>query len=281
MHRDVLKCVLAAVTFGATLAFSTGASAYHEKGQEWITSSNAYTLRAREFSLGLVRWDFGILDEVTIGTLPALWFTGPWLGAPIPNGYVKVRDWVHGPVAVSVQAGFLFLDGDTLVRSASRQNDRADLFVLNTAVAATWRSRKSYSLGMSLAFSRVDLAGSSESASVDGTIVSDTFRISPFAEWRFSRVVALQLNATVLAWHREPSARVFFRPSESVTVDADLNYSDAAPNGAYAVWPALACSFRHVNFLVGAGYGYRWVPIVDVMFNRRGLVLALDFHVRF
>src|SRR5207237_500742 len=122
VHRSVLAQVIAV----SVSAFCGHALAYHEPGAEWVRGS-PYTLRAGELSLGVVDWDVGITDEVTVGTHPVLWAVGPWSGKPVPNAKLKLRDWVHGPLAFSLMESFAYLNGSKLATDWIEQETEARL----------------------------------------------------------------------------------------------------------------------------------------------------------
>jgi hypothetical protein len=274
-----VRCsVLARLIVGVS-AFSGQALAYHEPGTEWVRGS-PYTLRAGELSLGVVDWDVGITDEVTIGTHPVLWAVGPWSGKPVPNAKLKLRDWVHGRLALSIMESFAYLNGSKLATDWIEQETEARLFVLDTRFDAAFRGDETRSVGMSLDFTYAKVSGSGVNAAL-GNANEDALRLTAWGEWRFSRVVALKLNGRVLLLSSPPTGGLQFHAAPSVAVDAQVSFANVAPAGAWAVWPELELSWKHVNLMFGVGYGYQAVPIVDVTLDRRGILLTADFFVRF
>ena len=274
------SAVLATLTLACVCAFSARATAYHEPGSEWVRGS-PYTLKGGELSLGLVDWDVGITDEVTVGTHPALWAGGPWFGNPVANAKLKVRDWFHEQLAVSAMASFAYLDGGRLANDLISKDADARLFVLDTRMDAAWRSNHALSIGASVDFTFANLSGSRGFDSALGNAVENTLRLTGWGEWRFSRVIALKLNSRLLLFGSPPTGRLQFRAASSVAVDARVSFANVAPVGAWAVWPELEFSWQHVNLMFGVGYGYLAVPNVDVTLNQRGLLLTGDFFVRF
>jgi hypothetical protein len=240
-----------------------------------------YTLKGGELSLGVVDWDVGITDEVTVGTHPVLWAGGPWFGNPVPNAKLKVRDWFHDQFAVSVMASFAYLDGGRLATDIISKDVDARLFVLDMRMDGAWRSNQVLSVGTSLDFTYANLSGSRGFDSALGNAVEDTLRLTAWGEWRVSRVVALKLNGRLLLFEAPPTGRLQFRAAPSVAVDARVTFANVANAGAWAVWPELEFSWQHVNLMLGAGYGYLAVPIVDLTLNQRGVLLTGDFFVRF
>lgn len=275
-----MRCsVLATLIVVGVSALSARALAYHESGSEWVRGS-PYTLRAGELSLGVVDWDVGITDEVTVGTHPVLWAVGPWSGKPVPNAKLKLRDWVHGRLALSIMESFAYLNGSKLATDFIEKDTKARLFVLDTRFDAAWRADELGSIGMSLDFTHATISGSGVNAAL-GNAAEDALRLTAWGEWRFSRVVALKLNARVLLLGSPPTGGLQFHAAPSVAVDARVSFANVAPAGAWAVWPQLELSWKHVNLMLGVGYGYQAVPIVDVTLDRRGILLTGDFFVRF
>jgi len=275
----VRRSVLATLVGVSVSALSGHALAYHEPGTEWVRGS-PYTLRGGELSLGVVDWDVGITDEVTVGTHPVLWAVGPWSGKPVPNAKLKLRDWVHGRLALSLMESFAYLNGSKLATDWIETNTDARLFVLDTRFDAAWRGDEARSIGLSLDFTYASLRGSGVNAAL-GDATEDALRLTAWGKWRFSRVVALKLNGRVLLISAPPTGSLQFQAAPSVAVDARVSFENVAPAGAWAIWPELELSWKHVNLMLGVGYGYQSVPIVDITLDRRGVLLTGDFFIRF
>jgi hypothetical protein len=94
-------------------------------------------------------------------------------------------------------------------------------------------------------------------------------------------IVAIHLNGYFLILRSEPVATTSIAAADNVQVDARLSVADVAPYGAWTVVPSFNFSGDNVNFMLGAGYGYQSLPIVDVVLDERGLVVTVDFFVRF
>ena len=277
MPRRLLAA--AVVAFGSVAAGH--ALAYHEAGQEWVNAT-AYTLRGGEFSLGIFQWQAGVLDELTIGTFPALWAASPFVEHAVPNGYFKLRDWLHGPLAVSLRGTALYVDGSTLVeRYSGSDAEQADLLVIGGNLAASYRSQGAWSFSPELAYSYVNLAGDSTDIAVEGAAAASTLRAGFLAEWRFTRFLALHLTSRVLLYREEFSADSEFEPDDSTQVRVELHEEHPAPVGAWNIVPSIALSGKHVNFSAGLGYGYGWLPVVGIVSDQPGFILNFDFFVRF
>src|ERR1700754_4514856 len=106
----VRRCVALAVLLSLV---SASAFADQRPGHE-RTDFTAYTLRRNEFSVGLGNAAYGVIDQLEVGTYVLPWFAFPLLNAPVATGFVKLRDWFDGPLAVSLRATFIYLNATEL-----------------------------------------------------------------------------------------------------------------------------------------------------------------------
>jgi hypothetical protein len=256
------------------------AAAWHQEGSEW-RDRTAYTLHAGELHLGLRQLAVGVFDALTLGTNPLVWGAGAIFGAAAPNLELKLRDWFDGPVAVSLSAGFMYLDGSKLLEPVARdEHVRAHLFNLSASLATSVAFTAAWSGSLEATYAELAVGGASDGAFVAGAAALSSLRLGALAQWRVSRLVALRMTGQVLLWRKAPDVRVEFQANERTTVDAELRLNDVAPVGAWQLLPTFALSGANVNFLVGIGYGYQWLPVGGLVLSERGLVLDLDFFVR-
>ena len=96
------------LALGAALATLTTLPAFadQKKGNERVDKT-AFTLKSREFSVGLWEAQAGVMRELLVGTYLPTWFAFPILGAPIPSAFLKVRDPFKGPLTLSGRVSFL------------------------------------------------------------------------------------------------------------------------------------------------------------------------------
>jgi hypothetical protein len=274
--------LLTALLAGASCFFAARAAhAYHDENTPWITGT-AYTLREREFSLGILEWDVGIVDQVMIGTLGPLWLAWPIFGAPVPNASFKLRSWFAGPLVVSLGGTFLYLDGTSVLESDTAQGQEDLRFlVFNGTAAGSYRANDVFTASLDATFAKADVNGTSPHASVAGAAVTDSFRVGAAGEFRLSRYWALQLKGRMLLYRREPTFVATLHPDPWTDVDAELTVIKLAPRFAPNATAAFAFSGKNVNFAIGGGYGYGWVPLIDFALPTPGVILDFDFFVRF
>ena len=277
MHADVLKLALCLLL----LLTATPVAAYHEHGHEW-TDRTAYTLRQGELSAGLRQFAVGVFDELTLSTNPFVWVAGAIFGTAIPNLEIKLRDWFEGPLTTAVSIGFVYLNGSKLLDPIDPgKNVEAQLATLTGSIVGSVQLSAAWSGSLELTYAELASAGDSQGAFVAGTAALSSLRLGALAEWRLSRLVALRMSALMLLYRKAPDVRVEVAVNDRTTVDGELRIGEVARAGAWQLLPAIALSGANVNFLIGAGYGYQWLPIGGLVLANPGLALDFDFFVRF
>jgi hypothetical protein len=263
------------------MLFAVPAAAYHDKETPWVKGS-FHTLRQGEFSLGILQGDAGVLDELQVGTIWPLWLAWPVLGGPIPNATLKARSWFAGDVVFSVGGTFLYLDASKVLEtSAATADSKARLITFTGSVGASYRANRWLTGSIDVTYSKADISGQDPRATLAGVAITNSLRVGAMGEWRLTRFVALHLKGRTLLYRHEPSLRAAFSPNPWTDVDAELSIGKIAPVLASNVVASVACSGKNVNFAVGGGYGYGWLPLIDLVQPYPGFLADLDLFVRF
>jgi hypothetical protein len=279
--RSGLGLVLA----GILLVVSSNARADQEPGHERIDFT-AYTLNRNEFAIGLGAAAYGIIDQVTIGTYVLPWFAFPLLAAPVATGFVKLRDWFSGPVAVSLRGTFLYLDATRLSSKIWKNaSTSAGLLVIPVELSGSWRISPAVSQSLQLTWIHVGLGGemppeSNVDVGLGGASTATSGSVSALTEWRLNRVVALTLRGTLLLGMSDIVLHADFARRDTrvnAKLGAEANYASVVGN----VVPGVAFSWTHVNLQFGVGFGSNWLPIVGIPTRQVTVVPDADFYVRF
>jgi hypothetical protein len=253
--------------------------------REWRSvrvKDTAYTLSAGEFSVGFFDLEAGLIDELTIGTYIAPWFVFPVLDAPIPTGFVKLRDWFHGPVAGSLRATFIYVSATALSAGLGEGSIiDADAIVVPLEAAASVQLGKRFTQSLALTYVLTHAGGSqASSTSIAGAATASQLSLSALSEFRLTRVFALTLLARVLVARSNLRARVQGTQG-STMIDADIGVSTDYGRLVACVVPGIALHGTHLNFELGLGYGSWWLPIVELPLPFQGPVPELNFYVKF
>ena len=74
-----------------------------------LDERTAFMIGAQRLKLGVLAFDYGIAERVSIGTDPPAWAARAFLPVLIPNLHLKVSVYQRGPIALSVQGGVYYL----------------------------------------------------------------------------------------------------------------------------------------------------------------------------
>lgn len=261
------------------------ARADHVPGNERIDYT-AYTLEQAELSAGLGTAAFGVLDEVTVGTYVLPWFAFPLLHAPVATGFLKIRDWFHGPVAVSLRANFVYLNASGLSSElADRSSSDVRVTVLPLEVAGSWRIDRAFTQSLQFNFVHAWLKGdlprdSDADTGLGGNSKASAFSMSALTEFRVSRTVALTLRGTLLLASSDIVARATAQRNETRVV-VDIGALADERTIVANVIPGIALSWKHLNIHLGVGFGTNWLPYVAYPTRTSTIVPDADLYLRF
>ncbi len=266
------------------LLWSSPARADQTPGHE-RTDLTAYTLRQNEFSVGLWRAAYGVVDQVMVGTYVPTWFAVPWLGSPIATGFIKGSVALEPRLAVSAQAGFAYLDADVIAAELSDSSVSAsDFLAVPLELSISMRVAPRFSASLQGTWTYIGAAAElplddSIESEVGGAVATSTLSASLLLELRLTRVFALTLHESLRVWQAGLVTHGTFEQN-ATTVDFDL---EVPQNNTLMgnVVPGVAFSWQHVNLQLGVGYGNNWLPVVRLPLPKRTLVLELDCYVRF
>jgi hypothetical protein len=267
------------------LASPCVARADHVPGSERVDYT-AYTLRGRELAAGLGTAAFGIIDQLTVGTYVLPWLAFPWLQSPVASGFVKVRDWVHGPVAVALRANFVYLNASELSSDlADRSSADVALTVLPLELSGSWRIHRAVTQSVQLSYVHAWIKGNlPSSTNVDtglgGNSNASALTLSALSEFRVSRTVALTLRGTVLLASSDIVARATLQRNDTLVV-ANLGALADDRSVVANIIPGIALSWKNVNVHLGLGFGTNWLPYVAYPTRTSTIVPDADFYLRF
>ena len=172
----------------------------------------AYTVGHKQWRLGLINFDYGLLDELSIGTSPLKFIVGP-------NVRAKVMAVERGRFALGLQAGYWRVNQNYLAGEDAETSDNAKVSMVPLEYTVSWWATPKFSLhvgntwtlaqakgkftgeqiGNALATLTQDGSGDSIGDAVDdSTYVGADIRVSAMqsnaaAEWRFNRKHSLVL----------------------------------------------------------------------------------------
>src|SRR5206468_7853039 len=157
-----------------------------------LDERTAYTIGRHTVKLGILAFEFGILDNLSIGTDPPAWALRSFTSVLVPNLHVKYEFFDHGrwAAAAHVAAYYAHLSsGDT----------SGDLFDIPLSLFVSVHAEQHLFLHLEATYVYAHLTGSGDisSASVDGAGAASAVQTGLVAEFRLTRIFSITATGRV------------------------------------------------------------------------------------
>ncbi|MFO7177304.1 MAG: hypothetical protein DIU78_001280 [Pseudomonadota bacterium] len=270
-----------AIACATACAFSSLPARAQPEGLIANTQHTAATLPQGRISLGILREEVGLFDVLSVGTYLPPWLAFPFLGSPVPNGFVKARDAYFGPFGVAARVGIVYLDASTLSSQLVRSGtSSASITVIPFDGIFTLNVSDAFAQSLRFTYTGVAARGNVNSdARVAGALVTGALTTASYTEVRLARGFFLTLLARCLVAQRAARISGTFVQDDTL-VEADIG---ARPKTRF-VWsaiPGFALASDSARFELGLGYGTNWLPFVELPAGNRMLAPNVDFFVQF
>ena len=241
----------------------------------------AYTLDQRQVDIGVESIEAAPFDELTIGTYVPTWLLFPYLGTPVPTGFIKARTPFFGPVAASLRVNAIYLSGASLRSELAGANSaNGSLWIVPAELAVSVNPAPHWSESIELMYVAVSGKGNADgNATIRGSAAATSFTLSSFTEFRLSSTFALTLLGRLLV-HQDAAAVQGSASSEGTRVDFDLGVRRRNPLVACIV-PGLQLDADRLHVDLGLGYGSFWLPILELPLAAYGPVPETNLYMRF
>lgn len=273
MHTTVSLAACAAL-----LAWSASGAAQQLENPR--TDYTAYTRPRGRASVGFLKTDLGVIDEILIGTYPLPWFAFPVLKTTVPSVYVKVRSPWSGPLTLAVGGSALYVNAKALAQLAD-ENASGSAVSTTAEFDASYRFDPRFSLSFGIDYAHLRLIGDTAdpSTQIEGASAAHTYSTRLFGEWRLSRVFALSLLFRALIYQSPVSADGTSN-ANSVTVTSDLS-AESTSRKYFTLVPGVSFEWEHWELNAGVGYGVFYLPVLGLASTKSWPVVDLAFAYRF
>jgi len=262
------------------LLLAWGATARAQQLENPRTDYTAYTRQKGKLTVGLLKTDLGIIDEITIGTYPLPWFAFPVLKSTIPNVYAKARTPWKGPFTAAVGGSFMFIDGKAIAQLA---NKSASASAVSTTAEFDASYRFDFPLTLSLGFDYAHLRAvgskNDEATSIEGASSGHTYSVRALGEWRLSRVFALSLLFRYLIY-QSPIEIDSSSTDGALTVTSNLS-AESTIQKHFTLVPGVSFEWERWELNAGVGYGVFYLPALGLASAKSWPVADLAFGYRF
>lgn len=260
------------------LSWSAGAAAQQLENPR--TDYTAYTRPRGRASVGFLKADLGLIDEILIGTYPLPWLAFPWLKTTVPNVYVKARTPWFGPLTLALSGGALYVNGKAMAQLAD-SNASASAISTTGSFDASYRFDQPFTLSAGLDYAHLRAIGDSKDAagSVEGASAAHTYSTRLLGEWRLSRVFALSLLFRYLIY-QSPYSADGTSSTEAVTVTSDLSIESTIQK-RFTIVPGVSFEWERWELNAGVGYGVFYLPALGLASAKSWPVVDLGVAYRF
>jgi hypothetical protein len=262
MHRTKLALVL----LGFSIVAPARAWAQGEEAPR-LDEYTAYTIRARQLKLGVLAFEYGFTDRLSVGTDPPVWAASAVVSTLLPNLHVKYTFLADERLRLTAQAGIYY--------ASLTQESGADGRVLALPLTL-WGSlplaeRLSLHLEAVYNFIRGFGTGDASRTEVHGSVATEAVQLGAMLEYRWRPRWAFTLRGRVQPWMRplvlDGSKR--FDPYTNADLHVEIQPKRKHP---LAVVVAGSYLWDHVHLTLGVGYGSYFVPGINIYLPYQGVI---------
>jgi hypothetical protein len=261
------------VALALTLASvgGTAAARLPDDDQRRLDEGTALTVGAQTVKLGVLSFDYGIIERLSVGTDPPFWAFRAATSVWIPNVHLKFAfinsEWFW----LSAQAGFYYAD-------ITHNGASGSVTVVPISGLASVAVIPGFWIHGDVTYDLVTASGAGDldRAAIGGSAGTRAVQLGALLEWRLAPVFAITLRGRLQVY----SGRLAFSGTAQSdefttgTVDARLTPRRQHP---WVLIPGVAFLWRHVHLQAGLGYGTVFVPGVDIPLTKQ--TWAPDFSL--
>jgi hypothetical protein len=265
MHRARLPGIVLVVALLSTVVFPSIAAG--EEDLPRLDERTALMLGADRLKIGLLSIDYGIVERLSVGTDPPAWAARAFLPVLVPNLHLKFSVLQRGPVSLALKGAGYF------VALKDEGSASGTLTAFPLSLFASFRLQPRVWLHTEGTFNWVRAwgAGQLSDSGLGGQVAAQAAQVGTILEVRLTRI----FSVTAMGRYQPYTGTLVFegtgRLDPYTTVDVN---GTAEPRIAHP-WQAVAgvaVLWRHVHLILGAGYGYYFVPGMDIAYPKRTFV---------
>jgi hypothetical protein len=239
-----------------------------------LDERTAFLVGAHTVKLGILAFDYGITNRVSIGSDPPFWAARAVVPVLVPNLHVKELIFQREPVTVSGQvAGYYAALGTAQNASGSMIAAPLSLFVSFRLHPRIWLHTEG-----AYVYARAFGAGDLDQVNFGGAVASQTVQLGAMFQLRLTRVVSL----TATGRYQVYTANLTFEGTSDLDPYTTASVNGRALPAAAHPWEAIggiALLWTRVHLILGAGYGYYFIPGVDLAYPKLTFVPDASFSV--
>jgi hypothetical protein len=239
-----------------------------------LDERTAFMVGKGTLKLGILAFEYGILKQISVGTDPPAWAARAVMKVWVPNAHLKYQILDRDPVWLALMGAFYY------ARLDSQQNVDGQLIDVPLSLFATVKVHPRVHLHGEAAYIFARLAGTGDlsKAQFNGGAPLRAGQLGLMAQFRISRIVSLTATGRYQAY----VADIPFEgtstsdPYTTATVRGQLSPGVRHP---WEVIGGVAVLWKHFHLIAGGGYGYYFIPGLDIPNTSRTFVPDLSLSV--
>jgi hypothetical protein len=256
---------LAAVTI--VLLAARAATALEGDDLPRLDERTARTVGARTLKLGVLAFDYGIIEKLSVGTDPPAWAARAFISVLIPNLHLKGIVFERDPVQVAVEVAGYY---GQLVSEGSASGH---IVVVPVSLFASVRLHDRWFLHGEGAYNFAKAYGTGDlnNGDLNGNVATRTFQLGAMLEYRLRDHIALTAVGRYQAYSGPLAfgGTAMLDPYTSVTLNGQATPRVAHPWTAIA---GVAFLWSRVHLSLGVGYGYYFIPGMNIAYPKQTVV---------
>lgn len=233
---------------------NTGSATPARREHDELLPYTTYTLGAGHLALGLLSFDYGITDDVSVGTDPPAWAARAVTPFWVPNLHAK---WAFLRTPSLRLAGYV----GVYVGGPKRDETEVSFIAVPVSLFATVPLSERFESHFEATFGYANAwgQGAPDDLSFEGAVTANLLQLGALLTYRTSRVVRLTLRGRFQAYASPVVLRGDARLDPATTAHAELQLN---PEGLlhWMVAPGVAFLWSRVHLWLGVGYGNFFLP---------------------
>ncbi|HSY38553.1 MAG TPA: hypothetical protein VLA79_03465, partial [Polyangia bacterium] len=238
-----------------------------------LDERTAYMVGKHTLKIGILAFEYGIMQQLSIGTDPPSWALRAVTSVLVPNLHLKLQILDRDPVAVAVLAADYYAD-------ISTDNVNGNVFdvPLSLFVSVKVHPRITLHAEGSYVYAHVVGTGDITRATLHGATAASAGQVGLMAQFRLTRIFSLTATGRYQFWVSDLplSGTSNIDPYTTGTVSGQFVPPVQHP------WEAIggvAVLWRYVHLILGAGYGYYFLPGLNIANTKKTIVPDVNISV--
>jgi hypothetical protein len=233
----------------------------------------AYMIGKHRLKIGTLAIEYGITEQLSVGTEPPMWALRALVHVLVPNLHLKFQIFDRDPVAVAVQIAGYYAD-------ISRANFSGNLFAIPLTAYASVKVLPRITLHGEGAFifARAVGTGDLTQASLNGATATRAAQVALLVQYQVNHFFSLTANGRYQVYTADLPLSGSSMPDAFTTASLSGQFVPPVKH-PWEAFAGIAFLWQHFRASAGAGYGYYFVPGLDVANTSKTVVPDVSIAV--